>query len=141
MNKFKYFDIDFSQVQYWHNELDDKNKNYKIILSYHNFKNCPPYGRCASIIDGMFKNGADIAKIACKIDSADDIYGMLKLLDKYHKENKNVIFAPMCEDKIVRLLANKYGSWTNFVCLNNEESTANGQLSIDSHDKIFGLLK
>ena len=141
LNKFKYFDLDHSQINYWKNELNDKKKNYKIIISYHNFNKCLSYKECIKMIDDMFKNGADIAKIACKIISNKDIITMLKILDKYKKENKKIIFAPMCEDKIVRILANKYGSWTNFVCLNEKESTANGQICIDDYNKIVDLLR
>ena len=141
LNEFSHFDIDFSQVNYWQDELNDKNKNYKIILSYHNFKKCLSYKKCVKIIDKMFKNGADIAKIACKIIKHEDILTMLKVLDKYKKENKKVIFAPMCENKIVRILASEYGSWTNFVCLNNKETTAKGQICIDNYDKIVDLLR
>ena len=141
LNKFSHFDIDFSQIESWKSELQNKEKQYKIILSHHNFKKCLSYQNCIKIIDKMFENGADIAKIACKIDNIKNICTMLKVLDKYKKENKNVIFAPMCEDKIVRNLANKYGSWTNFVCLNEKESTAKGQICIDNYDKIVDLLR
>ena len=141
LNKFTYFDIDFSQIESWKSELQNKEKQYKIILSHHNFKKCLSYQNCVKIIDKMFENGADIAKIACKIIKHEDILTMLKILEKYKKENKQVIFAPMCENKIVRILASEYGSWTNFVCLNNKETTAKGQICIDNYDKIVDLLK
>ena len=140
LNKFTYFDIDFSQVDSWKSELSIKNRSYKIILSHHNFKKCLSYKKCITIIDEMFKSDADIAKIACKINSTSCISTMLKVLEKYKKENKNVIFAPMCEEKIIRLLASKYGSWTNFVCLNDKENTAKGQICVDDYIKIVDLL-
>ena len=89
----------------------------------------------------MFESGADVAKIACKINSANSIFTMLKVLKKYKNENKNVIFAPMTNAKIVRVLASKYGSWTNFVCLNDKKNTARGQIKIDDYNKILGLLE
>ena len=141
LNKFSHFDIDFSQIESWKSELQNKEKQYKIILSHHNFKKCLSYQNCVKIIDKMFENGADIAKIACKIIKHEDILTMLKVLDKYKKENKQVIFAPMCENKIIRVLASEYGSWTNFVCLNEKESTANGQICIDDYNKIIDLLR
>ena len=141
LNKFTYFDIDFSQIESWKSELQNKEKQYKIILSHHNFKKCLSYQKCVKIIDKMFENGADIAKIACKIIKHEDILTMLKILEKYKKADKQVIFAPMCENKIVRILASEYGSWTNFVCLNNKETTAKGQICIDNYDKIVDLLK
>ena len=141
LNKFTYFDIDFSQIENWKNELQNQEKQYKIILSHHDFKKCLSYQNCVKIIDKMFENGADIAKIACKIDKKDDIFVMLKILEQYKKADKQIIFAPMCENKIVRILAIKYGSWTNFVCLNEKESTAKGQICIDNYDKIIDLLK
>ena len=141
LNKFSHFDIDFSQIESWKSELQNKEKQYKIILSHHDFKKCLSYQNCVKIIDKMFENGADIAKIACKIIKHEDILTMLKILEKYKKENKQVIFAPMCENKIVRILASEYGSWTNFVCLNNKETTAKGQICIDNYDKIVDLLR
>lgn len=141
LEKFAYFDIDFSQIDDWKNELNDKKKPYKIILSHHDFSRCLPYQKCIKMIDKMFESGADVAKIACKINSANDIFTMLKVLKKYKNENKNVIFAPMTDDKIVRVLASKYGSWTNFVCLNDKKNTARGQIKIDDYNKILGLLE
>ena len=92
------------------------------------------------MIDKMFKSGADIAKISCKINSTNNITTMLKVLEKYKKEDKKVIFAPMCDDKTIRVLASKYGSWTNFVCLNEKDNTAKGQICVDDCAKIVDLL-
>ena len=140
LNKFTHFDIDFSQIDSWESELSNKTKSYKIILSHHDFKKCLSYKKCISMIDEMFKSGADIAKISCKINSTNNITTMLKVLEKYKKENKKVIFAPMCDDKSIRILASKYGSWTNFVCLNEKDNTAKGQICIDDYAKIVDLL-
>lgn len=141
LEKFAYFDIDFSQIDDWKKELNDTTKLYKIILSHHDFSRCLPYQKCVKMIDKMFESGADFAKIACKINSANNIFTMLKVLKKYKNKNKNVIFAPMTDDKIVRVLASKYGSWTNFVCLNDKKNTARGQIKIDDYNKILGLLE
>ena len=141
LEKFTYFDIDFSQIEDWKKELNDKTQVYKIIISHHDFSRCLPYQKCIKMIDKMFENGADVAKIAFKINSANDIFTMLKVLKKYNKENKNVIFAPITDDKIIRVLASKYGSWTNFVCLNDKKNTARGQINIDDYNKILGLLE
>ena len=140
LNRFTYFDIDFSQIDDWKKELTAQQKQYQIIVSYHNFERCLTYENCVKMIDKMFKSGAGIAKIACKIVSKSDIDVMVEVLKKYKNENKNVIFAPMCEDEIIRGLASKYGSWTNFVCLNNNKSTAMGQICIDNYNKIVGLV-
>jgi len=140
LNKFTYFDIDFSQIDDWKKELTAQQKQYQIIVSHHNFERCLPYEKCVKMIDKMFKSGADIAKIACKIASKSDIEVMVEVLKKYKNEKKNVIFAPMCEDKMIRVLASKYSSWTNFVCLNENKSTAKGQICIDNYNKIVGLV-
>ena len=140
LEKFAYFDIDFSQIDDWKNELNDRAKSYKIIISHHDFRKCLPYQKCIQMIDKMFKNGADVAKIACKMNSANGVFTMLKVLQKYKNENKNVIFAPMTDEKIIRVLASKYGSWTNFVCLNDKKNTARGQICVDNYDKIISLL-
>ena len=140
LNRFTHFDIDFSQIDDWKKELTAQQKQYQIIVSHHNFERCLPYESCVKMIDKMFESGADIAKIACKIASKSDIEVMVDVLKKYKNENKNVIFAPICEDKMIRVLASKYGSWTNFVCLNENKSTAKGQICIDNYNKIVGLV-
>ena len=131
LNTFTHFDIDFSQIKIWQIELQNKKKQYKIIVSHHDFDRCLTYENCIKIIDNMFASGADIAKIACKIASKNNIAVMFKVLQKYKNENKEVIFAPMCENETIRVLASKYGSWTNFVCLNKNSKTAKGQICID----------
>ena len=140
LNKFTYFDVDLSKMDVWKNELNDKEKFYKIIVSYHDFKKCLSFKKSTQIFDEMFRNGANIAKIACKISSFQDVCVMLKVLEKYKNEKKDIIFAPMCESGVVRLLAGKYGSWTNFVCLKNNKKTAKGQICIDDYKKLVDLL-
>ena len=60
---------------------------------------------------------------------------MKKVFDFAKKEEKNIIFAPMGSVEN-RVLAWKLGSWTNFICLNEKEKTADGQICVDDLEKL-----
>lgn len=140
LNKFKYFDIDFSQKEIFKSVLLNTQRIFKIIISYHNFKKQLSYVKATKIIDEIFKYNADIAKIAYTINDIYSIDTMAKILKKYKIKNKNIILAPMSDKKIIRVIAKELGSWTNFVSLKEKEKTAKGQLTIENYDKISQIL-
>ncbi len=140
LNKFKYFDIDFSLKEIFKSVLLDTKRNFKCIISYHNFKKQLSYIKATKMIDEMFKYNADIAKIAYTINDIYSIETMIKILKTYKTENKNIIFAPMSDKKIIRIIAKELGSWTNFFSLNKKCETAKGQLTIENYDKISQIL-
>jgi 3-dehydroquinate dehydratase len=88
----------------------------------------------------MDKYNPDIKKIATIINKSDDLIDMIKILKKYNDKEDNMIFAPMTDSKIFRLIALKLNSWTNFFCLDDKSKTAKGQISWKEYKKIKNLL-
>jgi 3-dehydroquinate dehydratase type I len=52
-----------------------------VIISYHNFKETPDTEELLGLIDSAFAQGADIAKVACMVNSPEDNERLLSLLD------------------------------------------------------------
>ena len=133
LNVFDFFDFDISSVKHFSKFLNAK-RNWKSIVSYHNFQGCLPFWRIKKMIIKMQKIG-DLPKIAVKIKNLNDEKIMKKVFDFAKKEEKNIIFAPMGSPEN-RALAWKLGSWTNFICLNEKEKTADGQICVDDLEKL-----
>ncbi len=117
--------------------------NTNLILSEHNFTECPNRKETEKIIDDMEKikakfKGKVIKKIAVKFNSFEDNYKILPFLTE-EKNFGNVIMLGMGKyGKLSRVL-NHYFGFLTYVCL--EEKTAEGQLSVDEFGEILKILK
>lgn len=77
-------------------------KGCKVILSYHNFNETPEIGRLQEIADALFRSGADVAKLACKANTAVDCSRVLGLYARY---SSIVAFCMGNLGKVTRLAA------------------------------------
>lgn len=136
LNKFTYFDIDFGNTNHFQKLIQDK--TFMFISSYHSFDRSLSYKRCCNIIDRMNKTPCRMKKIATTIQTETDVINMIKILHKY--SDNNLIFAPMTENKLIRILALQLKSCVNFFSLDENSITASGQLSIQEYEKIKNLL-
>ena len=98
--------------------------NCRIIRSYHNFSETPGERELVSIIEKCFKDGADIAKIACKVNSSSDLKRLFKLYEKFDR----VICFGMGElGRESRIRALESGAEFMYVSPDNGMQTAPGQ--------------
>ena len=136
LNAFDFFDFDISSVDRFLEILKNNkiNKNFKSIISYHNFNQCLSYTNTKKLVEKMVYFG-DIIKLSMIVKTAQEISTMATILEEFNHKRNNIIFAPI-GSKIVRILAWKLGSWCNFLCLNDKEKTAEGQITIKEADKI-----
>ncbi len=117
--------------------------NSNLILSKHNFTECPDRKETEKILDDMEKikakcKGKVIKKIAVKFNSFEDTYKILPFLTE-EKNFGNVIIIGMGKyGKLSRVL-NHYFGFLTYVCL--EEKTAEGQLCLDEFGEILKILK
>lgn len=135
LNVFDFIDFDISCAKKFEAILKNENRNFKSIVSYHNFNKCLTYKNIKRLIDKMYFYNS-VPKVAMKISNSKDLSIMISILEEYNLKNKNIIFAPM-GDKLSRIIAYKFGSFTNFICLNDKQKTATGQLSVKEFDKII----
>jgi len=115
-----------------------KSKGCKVIISHHDFKGTPCRAELEKIVNNCFESGADIAKIACKVDSDADNARLLGLLDS----GKQIIVIGMGEKgRITRLAAPLLGSPFTFAAPERGKETAEGQMTADEMKKVYGVLE
>jgi len=129
-------------------ESDDEYKNTivekarsagcRIIVYYHNFEKTPQRVELEHILNWCFGSGADIAKIACRVNSEKDNARLLGLLN----ETRSLVVAGIGDKgKISRVVAPLLGSPFTYASLIAGKETAEGQIDKETLKRIFQTLK
>ncbi|MBD3330855.1 type I 3-dehydroquinate dehydratase [Candidatus Peregrinibacteria bacterium] len=138
--KPKYIDVDFNSAPVLINEIKDLSPNSKIIISYHNYKLTPPLKELKSIIENMWKKGAEILKIATRASSLSDSLLVLSLLEELHTEGNKAICICMGEKgRITRSTGHIFGNYLMYAPFDKEDSTAPGQITAGELKRIIEL--
>ncbi|HON18341.1 MAG TPA: type I 3-dehydroquinate dehydratase [Salinivirgaceae bacterium] len=110
-----------------------KQKERKIILSYHNFDGTPKPETLKSLCDEMLKSGPDYIKIATMGQCPFDLVNLISLY-QYHQPL--IAFAMGEMGKATRLLAPILGAPFTYASL-EEYGTAPGQLNYETVDQFL----
>ncbi len=114
-----------------------RKKACSLILSYHNFEFTPTSDELASILHSCYSSGADVAKIACMVNSKKD---NARLLSLYGEEGRKVVLGMGDPGKITRLAALDLGAEFTFAALSAKDATAPGQLTYDQINSLFNQI-
>ena len=135
-----YVDIEVESSDTYKKEIlsKAKSKGCKVIISYHNYEQTPQKGELEQIVDWCFDSGADIAKIACKVNSEKDNARLLGLLDS---DRKIIAIGTGEKGKITRVLGPLLGSPFTYASLKKGKETAEGQIGHNKLKELMGLLK
>lgn len=118
-----------------------RRKDCKVILSYHNYESTPAKMELEKIIQDCFSEGADIAKIACRVNDEADAARILSLYDKEISKEKQLVALGMGEKgKITRLAAPLLGAPFTYACLSHSKKTAPGQLDMKTLKDILDMI-
>ncbi len=110
----------------------------KTIVSYHDYEKTPAMRELEQIITWCFEGGADLAKIACKAESAADAARLLSL----YSLGKPVISIGMGEaGRITRVAAPLLGAPFTYASLDSARETAPGQIDSVTLAKIIDLIR
>jgi 3-dehydroquinate dehydratase-1 len=110
----------------------------KVIVSYHNFKMTPVREELEHLIDWCFDSGADLAKLACMVQSNTDNVRLLGLLS----DTKPKVVIGMGQlGKITRIVGPLLGSQFTYASLDEKKETAEGQINHILLRKILKSLK
>lgn len=112
-------------------------RNCKIILSYHNYQKTPSLQFLEKIKKSMFRSGADIAKIACTVNSNEDTIRILSLLDL---KGDTIAIGMGNRCRITRIAGWFMGSPITYTSV-GEVITAKGQVDYFKMQKIIEMLK
>lgn len=123
-----YVDIEFESTVEYRNRLIEIAHDHQceVIISYHNFKETPELAVLESILYRCYEMGADIAKIATMVNFNRD---NSKILSLYKAPGRLVAIGMGDLGKISRIVAPFLGAEFTFASLNENESTAPGQIS------------
>lgn len=117
---------------------DIKERDSQLIFSYHNYEFTPEKGVLNEILREIYSMGADIAKIACKVITDDDLVNLLTL---YRKPGKKIILGMGDKGMLSRVAAVYMGAEFTFAFPDGGNKTAPGQLTKSELEEIFGIMK
>ena len=139
----EYVDIEVDSDNDYRKEIieEAKLRNCKVIISFHDFVATPEMERLDEIAALCFRMGADIAKIACKVNNERDNIRLLRLLDNDDYHGKTVVIGMGSKGRITRVAAPLLGSPFTFASVSKGKETAEGQIERGSLQKILRLLK
>ncbi len=135
-----YVDIEIESEPAYREALVKKARenNCTIIISYHNFKETPSAEELSDIVMQAKKFGADIVKIACMVNSAEDNYTLLQL---YPAEFLLVAIGMGDKGMISRVMAPVLGAPFTFSSPDKGKPTAPGQISKTAMKNLIQHIK
>ena len=102
-----------------------KSSGCRVILSYHNDRETPDRSFLEEIADRCYADGADIAKIACRVHSRKDCARLISLYDR----SRPIIAIGMGRlGTLTRIAAPFLGAPFTYAALTSGRRTAEGQL-------------
>jgi len=102
-----------------------RSKGCKVIVSFHDYEKTPERGELQRIIARCFELGADVAKIACRLNSGKDAARLIGLLDS---ASPTVVIGMGPEGGITRVIAPLLGSPFTYGAVKKGREVVDGQL-------------
>lgn len=133
-------DIEVENSDDFKNEIIETAKKNKstVIISYHDFEKTPVIRELEQILNWCFESGADIAKIACQANNAEDAARILAL----YSFDKPLISIGMGDaGKITRIAAPLLGAPFTYASLVKSKQTAPGQIEADKLESIIKMIQ
>lgn len=118
-----------------------KKRQCSVIVSYHDFKKTPSNDALYGIIRLCFAEGADIAKIACKVNNTADAARLIGILGSSEFENRLIVIGMGEKGRIVRVVAPFFGGIFTYASMEEGKETAEGQLEVERLKGIMEALK
>ncbi|MBA4390866.1 MAG: hypothetical protein C0399_07995 [Syntrophus sp. (in: bacteria)] len=137
-----YVDIEIESDSAYRRDIINRarSKGCKVIISFHNFCKTPEAKELASITSRCFSEGADIAKIACKVNSGRDSLRLLNILDRDDYRGRTVVVGMGVQGRVTRVAAPLLGSPFTFASLSDGKKTAEGQIEKGTLEQILQVL-
>ncbi|WP_339136265.1 MAG: type I 3-dehydroquinate dehydratase [Candidatus Electrothrix sp. GW3-4] len=120
----------------------------RMVLSWHNFTDTPPQAELEAVLAQMMESGAHIGqagkivgKIVTTAHNPEDALRVLRLQGQAQAAGFPLsCFCMGAPGRITRLATLYLGGYMTYACLNEVQTTAPGQLSLDRLHKLTALL-
>ena len=109
-----------------------------VIISYHNFDSTPEASRLRKIVDSCKKAGADVVKIACQVNTTEDIQSLMGL---YQEGERMAVIGMGKNGLITRVAAPFMGAEFTFASPGSGRETAPGQIERNDLASIIDQIK
>jgi 3-dehydroquinate dehydratase type I len=140
----KIIDIDINNPNFDDLYTKIKSQNRKLIISFHNYEELPKPDEMNEFIKVCVDRKADYAKIACKLNTNQDILKLMELYKNPFVANGKIKLLAMGLGELgplSRLMACAFNSPFIYCSYVSELATADGQLSVldflNIYDKLF----
>ncbi|OPY71647.1 MAG: 3-dehydroquinate dehydratase [Syntrophorhabdus sp. PtaU1.Bin002] len=139
----RYVDIEAGSDSRYRQAIVDRARacGCQVVMSFHDYNRTPPLKTLKQIISLCFAEGADIAKIACKVHSERDNIRLLCLLDREKSGGELVVIGMGEQGRITRIVAPLLGSPFTYASLAEGKETASGQVSKNKLENIMRLIR
>ena len=131
-----YIDLDLESDVHFLEELAPtaRSKGCDMILSYHDFEKTPQAEELDRIVKNCRDAGADLVKIACQVNRAEDLVNLFHL----YRHNVRMVVIGMGRKGIVsRVAAPLLGAEFTFASVGEGKETAPGQIT---RERLQGIL-
>lgn len=119
-----------------------KDKNARVIASFHNYENTPRTSSLVKIIADMRMFDPEIYKIATFCKTKKQAISLLHLLLDLKEQGKRAIILGMGENgQITRIFGSLWGNEMIFAPADKESTNAPGQLTIKQLKDIFAIVR
>ena len=111
-----------------------RDKGCKVIVSFHDHLETPDDTHLNAIVELCFEAGADVAKLACMVQTESDAARLLGLLGRW---NHTVVVGMGELGRITRIAATALGSPFSYAAPDDGVATAPGQLPLSAMTRIM----
>ena len=138
----KYVDIEVESDIADKREIMEKarSRGCKVIMSFHDYDKTPDSEKLEQIAALCFSEGADIAKIACKVNYITDSARLIGLLGQEDFKDRLVVVGMGEKGKITRIAGPFLGSLFTYASPAENKSTADGQIEKKRLENIMRSL-
>jgi 3-dehydroquinate dehydratase type I len=137
---FEYVDIDLSSPKHKETISQLKILGAKPIVSYHKFDGALNVSAMAAILDDELSSGASVCKIVTTAKQIEDNLPVLSFVSFASSKAKLVCFCMGEYGRVSRVLSPLFGAFFTFASLENDSTTAVGQMSINEMKTAYTLL-
>ncbi len=135
-----YVDIELESDKSFRKELMSlaRSRGSDVILSHHDFEKTPGTEELDRIVRDCRNAGADLVKVACRVNHREDLLNLLQL---YRHKFRMIVIGMGEEGLISRVAAPFLGAEFTFASAGEGRETAPGQISREKLESLIEQLK